>query len=286
MNSPMEKITIEKSANIDSFKILNKNSWKIQSNNFYVRRQKEPLIISYKIDSVEKQKIIPYQNSFFYFAGNLYPPLWPGFLIDKNNPKRYAYPQNIYLNDADTSEKAKRWKPLGNGTVSFEISIPFINSASNTVGVPFRNVGGLFGISTGLNYYYSNNSSISLNTGIITTSTIGEFFGDYTLNNAKSSFIGIRNNNNIGSFSIGYGLNICKNVWSVYTHKDSLYTSSNFKNTGIGISLDAQYRFGKYFYAGLLYQPSFIWFKKEAPKGLQQFISFELLGKLPIYNRN
>lgn len=62
---------------------------------------------TYKSKSVS---IAP-RNSIAWW-GNLYPGLWPGFLIDRNNPKRYTYPQTVYLDLNEHRKEYKTYRPV------------------------------------------------------------------------------------------------------------------------------------------------------------------------------
>ncbi len=90
-----------------------------------VNRSKNPLIITTITDSITKTTIVKAKNSFFYWL-NLYPALWPGFLIDKNNPRRYTYPQLIYINvDSKDTIDYKTIIPLDAADAKFKNILKF-----------------------------------------------------------------------------------------------------------------------------------------------------------------
>src|SRR5690554_4146563 len=70
----------------------------ISKNHFLsLERSKDSLEITAFTEQKNKLVKIKSRNSFAYWL-NLYPSsAWIGFLIDKNNPKRYNYPNTIYI---------------------------------------------------------------------------------------------------------------------------------------------------------------------------------------------
>ena len=64
-----------------------------------VERKKETLEIIAKTDSITKSFEIQPFNSLMYWANLCNYGL--GMIVDKDNPKRYSYPQSIYVNFSD-----------------------------------------------------------------------------------------------------------------------------------------------------------------------------------------
>jgi len=88
---------------------LNKTS---DSHFLTVARSKDLLEISAFSDQKSKTVKIKSSNSFAYWL-NLYPStVWTGFLIDKNNPKRYNYPSTVYIDLNDNENSYLTYKPL------------------------------------------------------------------------------------------------------------------------------------------------------------------------------
>jgi len=77
-----------------------------------VERSKDSIGISAFSDHNNKTVKINAKNSFAYWL-NLYPSTaWTGFLIDKNNPKRYSYPKTVYIALNDNSNNYLTYRPL------------------------------------------------------------------------------------------------------------------------------------------------------------------------------
>lgn len=77
-----------------------------------VDRSKDSLEILAFSEQNKKSVKIKSRNSFAYWL-NLYPSTaWTGFLIDKNNPKRYNYPETVYIDLNDSDNDYLTYKPL------------------------------------------------------------------------------------------------------------------------------------------------------------------------------
>jgi hypothetical protein len=77
-----------------------------------VERSKDSIEISAFSDHNNKTINISAKNSFAYWL-NLYPSIaWTGFLIDNNNPKRYSYPNTVYIALNDNKNTYLTYRPL------------------------------------------------------------------------------------------------------------------------------------------------------------------------------
>lgn len=77
-----------------------------------VERSKDSLEIQVFSEQKDKNVKIKSRSSFAYWL-NLYPSTaWTGFLIDKNNPKRYNYPGTVYIDLNDRENRYLTYKPL------------------------------------------------------------------------------------------------------------------------------------------------------------------------------
>lgn len=74
-----------------------------------VERSRDPLQVLAYSEQKSKTVNIKSRNSVAYWL-NLYPYFLPGFLVDMNNPKRYSYPKNIYIDMSDDSNGYKRYR--------------------------------------------------------------------------------------------------------------------------------------------------------------------------------
>ena len=70
-------------------------------------RDIRPVEFSVFNDTLSKQLVLGSRNSTAYWL-NLYPSLGLGMLIDKDSPKRYAYPKRVYVDMTNNMETLDR----------------------------------------------------------------------------------------------------------------------------------------------------------------------------------
>lgn len=89
-----------------------------------VERSRDSLhITAFTTDKSKSVSVHP-RNSIAWWA-NLYPGLWPGFLIDKNNPKRYTYPTTIYLEMNQAGNHYNTFQPVGKAYSGYSSILKF-----------------------------------------------------------------------------------------------------------------------------------------------------------------
>jgi len=236
--------------------------------NLSVERKKEVLSIVAMTDRITKPIEIKPRNSFAYWL-NIYPtPLfWTGFLIDKNNPKRYSYPKRIYINSADTISKYYSYSQSDNkGEFHLHLSLPHMNTfCLNPKNEDYKVSIGFWGLSIGLDYYHSSNQFINIG-----VSGVMDFFlpfpaavdlsGEHEA--ANSLYVSLSNNHKVGRFSIGYGLSFGRNTWSFIYHdrfdpppptRDPVTRSHNV----LGLIFPSYFQLGERFNIGVVYRPTF-----------------------------
>jgi hypothetical protein len=97
---------------------------------YLVPRGHETLVIHAQLDSGEKIiRIHPHLSAAFWLNIENY---GVGMLVDLNNPTRYGYRRWYYLALKDTAITLRRFAPVPKGTLSFSLSVPFINAFSLT----------------------------------------------------------------------------------------------------------------------------------------------------------
>jgi hypothetical protein len=172
-----------------------------------------------------------------------------------------------------------------------KFSLPWINSfflqpslesaKSNT---------GFWGFSVGLDYYYTetrffNLSFYAVSDFFVPVPAAVDISGEY--DSMSSLYTSITHNHKLGRFYLGYGISIANNTWA---HK---YSSSfgapppsrdPISKTGIsgGFMTDAYYQFGKHFFAGIVYRPSFISADQKTEFKYEHLISLELAWKIKL----
>lgn len=248
--------------------IYKKDTLKTSDNkaNLFVERKNEKLKIISSTEGLTKTIEIEPKNSFMYWS-NIFCNYGIGMLVDRKNPKRYSYPQRIYINSADTSSKYYRFGQSNNkGELHIHLSLPHINSfrlMPENEGAKINT--GFWGLTIGLDYYHSKNQFINIG-----VSGVSSFFvpfpaavdisGEYEL--MSSSYISLSNNHRLRRFTIGYGLSYAKNTWDFRYYdrfnpppptRDPIKKSHN----AFGLILPTYFQLGEHFNIGVVYRPTF-----------------------------
>lgn len=193
-----------------------------------VERKKEVLSIVAKTDSISKTILLEPKNSFMFWF-NIPSNYALGMLIDMKNPKRYSYPGKIYLNSEDSINRYCKYGKIDNkGELYLHLSLPHVNSFYLKPMNEGQKINtGFWGLSFGLDYYYSKNQFINLG-----VSGVMDFFmplpaavdiaGEHE--SMESIYIYLSNNHKIQRFSMGYGLSFARNTWNFNDYgKDPKY---------------------------------------------------------------
>ena len=285
-NSPVQKVFISADKNIKVLSVENTTLVdsslidKYRTKAYYIPRSDKPLSVKLQMDSIQKTIILKPKSSFAFWY-NIYCNYGIGMLIDKDNPKRYGYPNRNYLKLQDTTIKNFRFAPTNKGTINLSLSLPFTTFFNiQTIDKQF-NSAGVIGLEIGLDYFYKNNSYLSVNLGTA-TDKFGDYVGTGEIQTADVIFASLRKNSIVGSFDLGYGLNASLLNWSKQTIGATTTINESVKNLGLGLSLSAQYRLGNYFRLGILYQPDLLNTSFKPAFSYQHYISLNLIWKLPI----
>jgi hypothetical protein len=248
--------------------------------NLTLVRAKKNVELSFLSDSIQKTIILPYKNSRA-FMWNFYPSYGIGYILDWNNPKRYTYPQNVYVNMEDTMTKIITFQP-NHQSLFFRISSPYINNfISHFQDESYDKDGGFWGATFGLEYYYKKNAFLTLSYGYIASLSFPILPIDIDLFNNKmtsSSFASLTHNHQIKRFSFGYGLSLGNNNFRRSSY--FLLTQDEVKtkkyHLALGLMTTAHYQVGTYFQMGLIYRPTFLRFNIENPIQYEHVISLDL----------
>lgn len=290
LNQPLQRIFIATDNNIKSVTVKRSaltDSTLIRIDapkSYYVPRSPRPLIVELQLDSTKKVISLKARNSFAYWA-NIYFTYGLGMLVDRDNIKRYAYPRKNYFSvEKDTIIKRHSFTPVRKGTINLSLSLPFLGIFDLQSDNGKYTSAGIFGLETGIDFFYKNNHYVSVNIGVGTDATIVEHLGPEYFETGSSLFASVRNNNVIGSFDIGYGINLSRLQWRKNFIGDTINLNQSLKNTALGFSFSAQYRMGNYFRFGLLYQPDLFTTNLSPAFNYQHYISLSLIWKLPVRN--
>lgn len=285
LNSDVQKISITTGKGTRAVSI--DNSMKIfgSDNSFYVRRSENPLTVHFTTDTTKQEIVVRSHNSVAYWA-NIYFNYGIGMLVDRDNPKRYAYPNRIYVQQQGDKIVRSRFAPTQKGTINWHIAIPYANSFYIKTPYGYRSSGGFWGIESGLDYFYKTNRYVSVYGGAATDYSIPfpagvDYFGEYQ--SFSGFYINARNNYRFGRFDLGYGIAYSVLRWQVINSADStLFAPQTKNNSALGLSLNSSFRLGKFFQLGLLYQPYLVSWDDKIKTGYQAQFSIELIWKIPI----
>lgn len=236
------------------------------SANIWAERKNENLSIIAITDSITKTiDIRPRLSSAFW--ANIYFNWGIGMLVDMNNPKRYTFPKNIYINSTDTINRFFRYSQSNNkGELHLHFSLPHFNffrmaPEGETVG----NNTSFWGLTVGIDYYHSKNQFVNLGFSyalgfVFPVPASVRFDGEVEFGSTK--YISLSNNHKIGKITIGYGLSYGRNTWdyAYYTLADHFTGPSEFVTKShnlLGFVFPAYFQLGKRFNLGLVYRPTF-----------------------------
>ncbi|MEO8962558.1 MAG: hypothetical protein ABI325_11795 [Ginsengibacter sp.] len=288
LNQPIQKVAIATDKNIKAVSIIKSLSVdssliRIDAPRFYYMvRSPKPLEVELQLDSTQKTVFLKARNSFAYWA-NIYCNYGIGMLVDRDNTKRYAYPGNNYFTLKDTTIKRYAFAPVRKGTINLSLSLPlpsFFSLQSETGN--YNSVGAL-GLQAGVDYFYKRDQYLSLNFGAA-IDAFDEYFGPGYREFGTVLFTNIMNNNVVGRFDFGYGINLSKLQWRRTTIADTINLDQSIKSTALGFSLSTQYRFGNYFRLGFLYQPDLLRLGNSPALKYQHYISINCTWKIPLKN--
>ena len=259
--------------------------------NFRVERNKEPISFIATADSLTKTFQVKSQNSFMYWS-NIFCNYGIGMLVDRKNPKRYSYPQRIYVNSTNTIGRFFRYKQANNkGELYLHLSFPHINSFYLTPeNEETKSNTGFWGLTIGLDYYHSKKQFINL--GI---SNVSDFFvpfpaavdisGEYEL--MSSRYISLSNNHRLRRFTIGYGLSYARNTWDFryYERFDPPPPTREpvkKSNNAFGLIFPTYFQLGEHFNIGVVYRPTFYRLNMTDKFKYEHLISIDFAWKIRI----
>ena len=246
---------------------------------YSVRRSKMPLSIHAQLDSGEKIiRIWPHNSIAWWVNIENY---GAGMLVDRKNPKRYAYRHWNYLTLKDTMIVWRRFAPIPKGTVYGSLSVSFVNIFNIRSPEGQSITVGPIGLGFGIDYFYKQDRFLSFSAGAATSSFV-DHIGKGFYNTGHTFFGSVRNNLIIGSFDLGYGLSVSELQWSKITIGDTVGRTRSVRNSGIGFSFSAHYLIGKYLRFGILYQPTLFPIDRSSSFGYQHYLSAGLTWRLPI----
>jgi len=81
-----------------------------------VNRNKKAVIMAVYNDSLKKVVVVNSQNSFGFWV-NSFPYFWLGFIFDYKNPKRFTYPNHIYVDLNDKNNNFRTYQTFNSNNI-------------------------------------------------------------------------------------------------------------------------------------------------------------------------
>ena len=236
---------------------------------FWAERKKAPLSIVAINDTITKTIEVKNRISTAFWLGNLFSGVGVfGYAIDLTNPKRFTYPNNIYINSTDTISRYYGFSIDNKGELYLHLSLPHINSfCLRPEKEGYKVNTGFWGFKIGLDYYYLTNRFISLNVSGVSDIFVPfpaspNFGGKYELMN--SMYISLSDNYRLGRFTVGYGLSFAKNTWDFRyyeTHEPNPPPPTREpvrkSHHALGFIFPTYFQMGESFNIGVIYRPTF-----------------------------
>lgn len=215
-----------------------------------VARSKDSLeIIASTVNNIKIVKVKS-RNSLAYWLNIYYPILWPGFLIDRKNPKRYTYPQTIYI---DLNEK-------NNNYLTYEPFDTIYSKYNNIIKInPLKTVSLInSGLEVSFEKRFSKYFTTQLSANYLFPSSVWDGDNDYKPNHilgfqvALEEKLYLRGSAPLGpyiSLECSYLRNQYKDIWNfgkANIRFDSIYNYTNYADT-FGVrkqTLSFNFKFG------------------------------------------
>jgi len=265
-----------------------------------VKRSKKDLHLTLISDTLELDYTVlasPHQTFVFWnLMGTVLAPL--NYAIDFTNDKRFHYGDYVYLNSKDTLRVLsppilKSWNdffeekhPRSTHDINLSFSIPYVNSfLFNLEDYGNQSNTGFWGVSAGLEYFYKPNKYIGVKfagaTDLFVPVPVSP--GGEIEENFSTVFIEVTDNFKFGRLNLGYGINYATNRWRFTENID---TENEFeitrKNQSFGITTNAYYQFGRSFFIGVMYRPTFYTVTPTSDFKYEHFISLDFAWKIPL----
>lgn len=266
-----------------------------------VTRSKEDLELKLISDTlIYDYRVKSSPNPTFLFWNLIGMHLSPvNYAVDFTNQKRFYYGESIYLNTNDTTRIIeppirKLWSeyfgkkyPRHKNDINLTLSVPYINGFNfepNNVGTKVNT--GFWGISAGLEYFYQDDKYISLKfvgaTDIFVPVPAAVTYSDVR-ENLSTTYIDLTDNFKFGRLNLGYGLNYSVNNYRFIDETDpNNYIEFKKKNQSFGLTANTYFQFGKSFFLGVVYRPTFFRINPTMDLNYEHLISVDFAFKIPL----
>jgi hypothetical protein len=264
-NGALTHVTVHTTA--PSGIIFNEDTVHTVSNraHLHVPRTGQPLQIIVIRDSLRKPVTIRHNHSIAFYSNVFNYGI--GVALDIASPKRFGYPQKVFLNSSDsTNEYSHYGKANNKGELMIHLSVPYYNSFYVTPAYGQRKAkGGFWGLSAGVDYYYSKDKFLNFS-GVLSMNTTPfprVFFFLLDQEILSSNYLALSNNHKIRRFSVGYGFTFGRNYWfgryiNLFGLQNPDNAASELSNNTYGLIFSAYYQIRQYSNLGIIYRPTFV----------------------------
>lgn len=259
---------------------------------FVTARDVIPIQLSVFNDSVTKILTLNSKGSFAYWM-NIFYNAGLGMLVDNKSPKRYGYPNKVYVDMTNNLNSFTTYNPeIRQGSLQLHCSLPYINNfLLNPIDEDKSKYNtGFMGVLIGFDYYYKTNRYLNLSTSgvmdfFIPFPAAVDFSGEMDF--MSSWYFCLSNNYRIKRFSVGYGISYSKNTWDHRYYewlnppppeRDPI-TKTDYS---FGFVFPFYFQPGKHFFLGLIYRPSFLTVKPVTVFKYDHLISIDFAWKIPL----
>lgn len=274
-----------------------------------IKRSKENLAILLSTDTSHTNFIVKSSPNLAFLYGNL---LWIEFSplaygIDFTNQKRFYYGKTIFLDVDDTARVLRppvsefyhnyytKTYPTEKGQINLMLSFPWINNFYlKPQFESTKSNSGFWGISTGIEYYYTHNKYLSLSAHAATDFFVPvpaavDISGEYEM--MSTIYLNLTDNFKLRRFTLGYGINFSENIWD-FRYYDRFGPPPpsrdpvKRRSLSTGITLNAYHQFGEHFFMGMIYRPTFFTIKPEVDAKYEHLISLDFMWKVKLGNHD
>ncbi len=253
------------------------------------------------LDSLNKTKDYSIQPNF---SKTLIFNVWNygiGYFIDYFSPKRFGYPNYIYLKESKSNKYYTFQKTYKNDLfIGFGIPL-FNNFTSSNILNQSKSTANALGISLFVDYYYLKNSFLSVKVGqqnvlygiedsyytysneinkMLYQAYKKQIFSDIIID-ASSTSISITNNHQLRKLQLNYGLGLTSYNYTRYLELDFTPTTSKFlyheNQINIDLIFSTYYLIGKHANIGVIYRPSFFSLTNNSNQVMNNFFGIDLM---------
>ncbi|MDX9907867.1 MAG: hypothetical protein RBS23_00255 [Mariniphaga sp.] len=246
----------------------------------YLERKHQAARLKISDDSTSINYFLEPKNSLAWYA-NIFTSYGLGMLIDLENPKRWGYSRNLYLDhDLEPIPMLKSTPERKAGRLYLNLELPYANHFSlRPSGETRQQTFGFMGVFLGAGYMTSATAFIEGGIGaamdfMLPFPAAVDYWGPYT--SSSTSWAHILAGRHYKRFSAGMGVHFTGNHWGYHNgmggyDDEDTRPDKNLYYNGMGPIFKTTFTPRRNFYLSLLYKP--VIFRFEAPNSYEHFLS-------------